>query len=67
MKRAIGPIVTTGMALVVSGVIVANPVVAPRADVQIPAVQLSSGSGEAGGMLDEAFLNAIAPAPLPQR
>lgn len=63
MKRAIGPIVTTGMALVVSGVIVANPVVAPRADVQIPAVQLSSGSGEAGGMLDEAFLNAIAPAP----
>lgn len=63
MKRAIGPIVTTGMALVVSGVIVANPVVTPRADVQIPAVQLSSGSDDAGGMLDEAFLNAIAPAP----
>ena len=63
MKRAFGPIVTTGMALVVAGVIVANPVIAPRADVQIPAVQLSSGSDDTVGMLDEAFLNAIAPAP----
>ena len=63
MKRAIGPIVSTGMALVVAGVIVANPVLAPRADVQIPAITLSSGSGEAGGMLDKAFLDAIAPAP----
>ena len=30
---------------------------------QIPAIQLSAGSGDALGMLDEDFLNAIAPAP----
>ena len=64
MGRVIGPILTTGVALAASGVVVANPIaVAPRADMQIPAVALSSGSDEMVGMLDPAFLDAIAPEP----
>lgn len=63
MRGAIGPILTTGVALAAAGVVVANPIVAPRADVQIPAVQLSAGSGDAAAMLDQAFLDAIAPSP----
>ena len=63
MRRVLGPILTTGVALVTAGVVVANPIVAPRADVQIPAVQLSSGNDDVGGMLDPAFLDAIAPGP----
>lgn len=63
MRRAIGPILTTGVALAAAGVVVANPVIAPRADVQIPAVQLSADTGDAAAMLDQAFLDAIAPAP----
>jgi hypothetical protein len=51
------------VALVVAGVVVANPIIAPRADVQIPAVKLSAGNDETGGMLDQAFLDAIAPLP----
>lgn len=61
MRRAIGPIVTTGVAMVAAGVIVANPILVPRADVQIPAVALSAGSDSAD-MLDQSFLDAIAPA-----
>lgn len=63
MRGAFGPILTTGVALTAAAVVVANPVVPPRSDVQIPAIQLSAGSGDALGMLDEDFLNAIAPAP----
>ena len=63
MRRVIGPILTTGVSLVTAGVVVANPIVAPRADVAIPAVQLSAGNGETIGMLDQAFLDAIAPGP----
>jgi len=63
VRGAFGPILTTGVALAASAVVVANPVVPTRADVQIPAVQLSAGSGDTLGMLDENFLNAIAPAP----
>jgi hypothetical protein len=59
----IGPILTTGVSLVTAGVVVANPIVAPRADVAIPAVQLSAGNTETIGMLDQAFLDAIAPGP----
>lgn len=59
MRRASGPIVTTGVAMAAAAVVVANPIITPRADVQIPAVALSSG----GDMLDKAFLDAIAPTP----
>ena len=41
----------------------ANPIIAPNSDVQIPAVQLSAGTGDAIAMLDKDFLDAIAPAP----
>jgi hypothetical protein len=55
---------TAGVALTVAAVVVANPIIAPHSDVQIPAVALSAGSDPSGtGMLDAAFLNAIAPAP----
>lgn len=60
MRGALGPILTTGVALAAAGVVVANPIVAPRSDVKIPAVQLSAGTGE--DMLNPSFLNAIAPA-----
>jgi len=63
VRRVIGPILTTGVALLAASVVVANPLVVPRADVQIPAFTLSAGNDETGGMLDPAFLNAIAPAP----
>ena len=63
MRRAIGPILSTGVALVVAGVVVANPVVAPGADVRIPAVALSAGTDPSAGMLDEAFLDSIATPP----
>jgi hypothetical protein len=51
------------VSLVTAGVVVANPIVAPRADIAIPAVQLSAGNSENIGMLDQAFLDAIAPGP----
>lgn len=63
MRKVIGPILTTGVSLVTAGVVVANPIVAPRADIAIPAVQLSAGNSETIGMLDQAFLDAIAPGP----
>lgn len=63
MRRVVGPILTTGVALLAACVVVANPIIVPRADVQIPAFTLSAGNDETGGMLDPAFLNAIAPAP----
>ena len=63
MRRIVGPILTTGVALAAASVVVANPIVVPRADVQIPAFTLSAGNDETVGMLDPAFLDAIAPAP----
>ena len=63
MRGIVGPILTTGVALVAASVVVANPIVVPRADIQIPAFTLSAGNDETGGMLDPAFLDAIAPSP----
>ena len=63
MRGVIGPVLTTSVALAAAVVVVANPVIPPRSDVQIPSVQLSAGTGDALGMLDEEFLNAIAPDP----
>lgn len=56
----IGPLLTTGVALSVAAVVVANPVMAPRPDVQVPAVKLS-GTGDAMDMLNKDFLSAIGP------
>ncbi len=63
VRGVVGPVLTTGVALAAAVVVVANPVIPPRSDVQIPSVQLSAGTGDALGMLDEEFLNAIAPEP----
>ena len=63
VRRAYGPLLTTGVALATAGVVVANPVISPRGDIEIPAVQLSAGSNDASSMLDDSFLDAIAPAP----
>jgi hypothetical protein len=49
------------VALSVAAVVVANPVIVPRADLQVPAVQLS-GTGDAMDMLNKDFLSAIGPA-----
>lgn len=62
MPGRIGPLVTTGVALSVAAAVVANPVVAPRPDLQVPAVQLS-GNGDDLDMLNTDFLSAIGPAP----
>lgn len=62
MRRTFGPILTTGVALAAAGVVVANPIVAPHPDLRIPSVALSAGSDDAVGMLDQSFLDAIAPA-----
>lgn len=59
MRGAIGPILTTGVALATAGVVVTNPITATSADVRIPAVALSAGSNDAVSMLDEDFLEAI--------
>ena len=61
MPGLIGPLLTTGVALSVAAVVVANPVIVPRADLQVPAVQLS-GTGDAMDMLNKDFLSAIGPA-----
>lgn len=65
MPSVIGPILTVGVALGAAAVVVANPVIAPRADLRIPAVNLSTNStgNDALAMLDEDFLAAIAPTP----
>ncbi|MGI9124626.1 MAG: hypothetical protein ACR2JM_07725 [Mycobacterium sp.] len=63
VRGTLGPIVTTGVAMVAAVVVVVNPVMPHRADVQIPAIALSAGADDALGMLDDDFLKAIAPEP----
>lgn len=60
MRRGIGAIFTTGVALVGATFVVANPVSAPSSDVRVPAVKLSSGSTASRAALDQALLEAIA-------
>lgn len=62
---AFGPILTTGVALSAAVVVVANPMTAPHADVQISAAQaqVSQASGQALDMLDEDFIKAVGPKP----
>lgn len=63
MRRGIGAIFTTGLALVGAVVVVANPVLAPPSDVRIPAVSLSADASASAGVLDPALLKAIAQYP----
>lgn len=60
MRRGIGAIVTTTVALVGAAVVVANPVSVPQTDVRVPAVELSSGTTASATTLDQAFIDAIA-------
>ena len=60
MRRALGPIVTTGVALLGAAVVVANPLVTAPHDVSVPSVRLSAGAGAAHGMFDKALVEAIA-------
>lgn len=69
MPWAFGPILTAGVALGAATVVVANPVVVPRADMQIPVADLPvtvTGDGRhnaAVDMLDEDFIRAVGPGP----
>jgi hypothetical protein len=69
MPWAFGPILTAGVTLGAATVVVANPVVVPRADVQIPAAHVPvtvAGVGHHGSsldMLDEDFIRAVGPGP----
>ena len=73
MPWAFGPILTAGVTLGAATVVVANPVVVPRADVQIPAAHVpvtvagvghhGSAHGSALDMLDEDFIRAVGPGP----
>ena len=59
MRRGIGAIFTTGVALVGATVVVANPVSAPPSDVRIPPVELSADSTTSNAALDRALLEVI--------
>lgn len=71
MPWAFGPILSAGVALGAAAVVVANPIVVPRADVQIAVSDLPTavtGDGQRGAaiaMLDEDFIEAVGPGPAP--
>ncbi len=58
MRKAMGPILTTGVALVAAAVVVANPVAPPIRDMQISTTQLST-SPQALIPFDKSLLNSI--------
>lgn len=60
MRRGIGAIFTTGVALVGATVVVANPVSAPPSDIRVPPVKLSADSTTSSAALDRALLDVIA-------
>lgn len=60
LRRALGPFLTTGVALVAAAVVVANPIVTPPRDVAVPAVQLSAGADAPRSMFDKSLVDAIA-------
>jgi hypothetical protein len=60
VRRAFGPIVTTGVALVGAAVVVANPLVTKPHDLTVPSVRLSAGASAAHGLFDKALVDAIA-------
>jgi hypothetical protein len=60
MHRAVGPFLTTGVALVAATVVVANPVVPPSRDMQISTTQLSTGP-DLLSPSDKSLLSALTP------
>ena len=61
MRRALGPFLTTGVALVAATVVVANPVAPPSRDMQISTTQLST-SPDLLSPSDKSLLSALSPA-----
>lgn len=59
MRRGIGAIFTTGVALVGATVVVVNPVSAPPSDVRVPPVKLSADSTTSSSALDRALLETL--------
>ncbi len=60
MRRALGPFLTTGVALVAATVVVANPVVPPSRDMQISTTQLSTNP-DLLSPSDKSLLSALTP------
>ncbi|EHB49960.1 hypothetical protein MycrhDRAFT_5347 [Mycolicibacterium rhodesiae JS60] len=60
MRRALGPFLTTGVALVAAAVVVANPVAPPSRDMQISTTQLST-SPDLLSPSDKSLLSALTP------
>lgn len=60
MHRAVGPFLTTGVALVAATVVVANPVAPPSRDMQISTTQLST-SPDLLSPSDKSLLSALTP------
>jgi hypothetical protein len=60
MRRALGPFLTTGVALVAATVVVANPVAPPSRDMQISTTQLST-SPDLLSPSDKSLLSALSP------
>ena len=60
MRRALGPFLTTGVALVAATVVVANPVAPPSRDMQISTTQLSTGP-DLLSPSDKSLLSALTP------
>jgi len=60
MHRALGPFLTTGVALVAATVVVANPVAPPSRDMQISTTQLST-SPDLLSPSDKSLLSALTP------
>jgi hypothetical protein len=63
VRRAVGPFLTTGIALGTAIVVVANPVAPPSSEMQISTTQLSSSPGPLVGLFDKSLLNSIAGGP----
>ncbi|BBY59636.1 hypothetical protein [Mycolicibacterium sarraceniae] len=60
MRRALGPFLTTGLALTAAAVVVANPVAPPSRDMQISTTQLST-SPDLLSPSDKSLLSALSP------
>ncbi len=60
MRRALGPFLTTGVALVAATVVVANPLAPPSRDMQISTTQLST-SPDLLSPSDKSLLSALTP------
>lgn len=59
VRRALGPILTTGVVLCSAAVVVANPVLTQPRDISVPSVQLSVGNAASQSTLEKSLVDAI--------